>query len=283
MGLELGFIGAGDGNRTRTISLGMSAGVRLTSTVAGRWSCWLVREYPRSTPGDLPIGHVAGTPVPSVRTTGNQVGDGRIRSVRGHPRFVAVTGDRLGCCTLVLHVGLLTLKRQIVDSQNPASAVSGWPARLIGSGSMRVAVSLIPIVIACAAFVFSLFTWRERKARDQRDLFLRFHERLIDIDLQRGRRILLQNVHSVEDAEKFVNRALAMFDIAALYVERGYIDRQLFLEEWGYTYAGVWDSGQHFIAERLNRQASNTWSAWPHFQSFGKQAAEWVQRDSKVS
>src|SRR5689334_3729863 len=54
-------MGAGDGNRTRTISLGMSAGVRLTSAAAGWRSGDLVREYPRSTPGDLPIGHVAGT------------------------------------------------------------------------------------------------------------------------------------------------------------------------------------------------------------------------------
>jgi hypothetical protein len=50
--------------RTRTISLGMSAGACFTSTVADRRSCWPVRKYPRSPPGDLPIGHVAGTPVP---------------------------------------------------------------------------------------------------------------------------------------------------------------------------------------------------------------------------
>jgi len=37
---------AGDGNRTRTISLGMSAAMSLTSTSAGRQRYWLVREYP---------------------------------------------------------------------------------------------------------------------------------------------------------------------------------------------------------------------------------------------
>jgi hypothetical protein len=39
-------VGAGDGNRTRTISLGMSAGMALTSAIAGKQSCRLVREYP---------------------------------------------------------------------------------------------------------------------------------------------------------------------------------------------------------------------------------------------
>jgi len=52
---------------------------------------------------------------------------------------------------------------------------------------------------------------------------------------------LFQEVKSLEDAQKLfqdrrtdselVNRALAMLDIAALYVERGYIDRNLFLAE----------------------------------------------------
>ena len=44
--------GAGDGERTRTISLGMSAGMALTSTTAGRQSQWLtvsIREAPSAT------------------------------------------------------------------------------------------------------------------------------------------------------------------------------------------------------------------------------------------
>jgi hypothetical protein len=47
---------AGDGNRTRTISLGMSAGVRLTSAAAGGRSGDLVRECPRSTQVTYPSG-----------------------------------------------------------------------------------------------------------------------------------------------------------------------------------------------------------------------------------
>ncbi len=56
--------GAGDENRTRTISLGMSAGTALISNAAGRQPCWLVHEYSRGAVGDLPAGHVAGTPAP---------------------------------------------------------------------------------------------------------------------------------------------------------------------------------------------------------------------------
>jgi hypothetical protein len=69
------------------------------------------------------------------------------------------------------------------------------------------------------------------------------HERLIDDEVQRGRRILTHQVHSSEEIEKLVrergrdyemvSRTLSMLDVAALYVERGYIDKQLFMEEWG--------------------------------------------------
>jgi hypothetical protein len=147
---------------------------------------------------------------------------------------------------------------------------------------MKLLISLIPIVIASTALGFSVFTWRERQAKDQRDLFLRLHERLIDIDLHRGRRILTERINSPEDAAtllrdsptdyELVFRALAMFDIVALYAERRYIDRNLLLEEWGGSYAGAWEHGRHVITERLNRQTSSSWSGWPHFRHMGKLA-----------
>jgi hypothetical protein len=149
---------------------------------------------------------------------------------------------------------------------------------------MRLVYALIPIVISCAAFAFSVFTWRERKAQDQRDLFLRIHERLVDVDLQRGRRVLFQMVQSIEDARALfqdrredsdlANRALAMLDMAALYVERGYIDRDLFVQEWGFAYASILENARYFIAERASRAVRPTVRSWPHFQLLASQATE---------
>ena len=46
--LVYGFVRRADNeNRTRTISLGMSAGTALISNAAGRQPCWLVHEYSR--------------------------------------------------------------------------------------------------------------------------------------------------------------------------------------------------------------------------------------------
>src|SRR5262245_13314363 len=74
-----------------------------------------------------------------MRTTGSQVGGGRIRRMRGHPRFVVVAGERLGCCTIVLHTGLLTLKASTTGNLPPRSGVRA---------SERVLDRLVPHVIA---------------------------------------------------------------------------------------------------------------------------------------
>ena len=141
--------------------------------------------------------------------------------------------------------------------------------------------TIIPITISVAALGFSAFTWRERRSNDKRDLFLRMHERLIDLDLQHGRRILRQQVHSAKDVEKLlrdryedyeiVSRALSMLDIAALYVERGYIDKSLFMEEWSSVYAGLKESVVMLVMERAKSNPSYMWS-WPHFQALANEA-----------
>jgi len=53
----------------RTISLGMSAAMPLSSRAAGRPCHWFVGEYPRNAPRDLPK-HVAGTPVVRCELSG---------------------------------------------------------------------------------------------------------------------------------------------------------------------------------------------------------------------
>jgi hypothetical protein len=65
-----------------------------------------------------------------------------------------------------------------------------------------------------------------------------------------------------------------MFDQFGGYVLRGYVDRQLMLEEWGHTYANAWLHGQHFIAERAAHDGGR-WSGWPHLRDLGPAAVEW--------
>jgi hypothetical protein len=148
---------------------------------------------------------------------------------------------------------------------------------------MNIAVSFVALVISTIALAFGIFTWRDRKRQDMRDLFLQLHERLHDVQLQRGRRILYQ-VRSEDDAGDLfhhrpddydlANKALWMLDIAALYAEQDYVDRELFMQEWGFVYATIVEHGRHFINERVRRTALSAKFAWPHFQSLAGQAVD---------
>jgi hypothetical protein len=152
---------------------------------------------------------------------------------------------------------------------------------------MNVAVSYIALGFSAAAFTFSVFSWRDRKRQEKRDLFLQLHERLHDVELQRGRRILYQ-VCSVEDARALfnhkpedydcANKALWMLDIAAFYAEQRYVDYELFMQEWGFVYERISKYGQHFITERITRTEIASRFAWPHFQSFAAQAVDHIER-----
>jgi hypothetical protein len=144
-----------------------------------------------------------------------------------------------------------------------------------------LAITIISIVISVAAFGLSVFTWRERRSNDKRDLFLRLHERLIDDDFLRGRRILTQQLTSPEEIKRLVrergrdyemvSRTLSMLDVAALYVERGYIDEKLFLEEWGTLYLSLREKFLILLSERAKTGQSYMWM-WPHFQALADDA-----------
>jgi hypothetical protein len=146
--------------------------------------------------------------------------------------------------------------------------------------------SPLVIVISVGAFVFSIstwiWTWRERQRKDQRDLFLQVYERLLDKDVQRGRRILIQAVRSVDDAKSLLqdrpedydlaNTAIATLDVAAMYVYQGYIDQKLFMEKWARVYARCLDSGRHFLREREIRDPYTSLDEWQHFLDMGEEA-----------
>lgn len=151
---------------------------------------------------------------------------------------------------------------------------------------MNSPVSYIALIFSAAALIFSIFAWRDRKRQEKRDLFLELHERGHDVELQRGRRILYR-VCSVEDAQALfnqkpedydcANKALWMLDIAALYAEQGYIDREIFIQEWGFVYESIYEHARYFINERIARSGMLSQFAWPHFQSFAIQAADRIR------
>jgi|GEM_PF-3924768 len=68
-----------------------------------------------------------------------------------------------------------------------------------------------------------------------------------------------------------------MFDILAMYVDRGYIKRDLALEEWGHSLARTYTAAVPFIQNRI---ASQTWKPWPHLRNLGPEAVAWHEQHS---
>lgn len=146
-------------------------------------------------------------------------------------------------------------------------------------------VAALTIGISAVALVVSIYALIATQKRDRRDLFLQMHHLLTDKDLQEGRRLLYETINSVDDVRQIrqtdpartalINRALSTFELLAFYVQRGYIDKQLMLEEWGHTYARAWLHGRHFVVERLERERDG-WSGWPHLQTLAPEAEQWA-------
>ena len=150
---------------------------------------------------------------------------------------------------------------------------AGWLPQVSSSASLLISI---------AALAFTGLTYRDRRRQDRRDLFLKLHERLVETDLQRGRRLLFTQAQTIESVLKLrdeepdnfdlINRAIAMLDVAGLYVTKKYVDKQDFLAEWGPVYGRAWLAADAFLAVRLGGLRGGQ-HGWPYFQALGAEAA----------
>ncbi|MER6955021.1 hypothetical protein [Streptomyces sp. NPDC000618] len=154
-----------------------------------------------------------------------------------------------------------------------------------------VAVAFLAMVIAFLALWWSRRTWRASVEQNRRDMFLGLHEKLSSAEQQTGRRFLREKIGSLRDAEvlrredpnclRQVVGALAMLDILGLYVEKGFVDKELVFEEWGSLLAELHPHGVHVIEERRQNRGSGR-KLWPHFRRLALEAATWVERQDQL-
>jgi hypothetical protein len=99
-------------------------------------------------------------------------------------------------------------------------------------GDVAAWFAIPAFIVSAAAFGFTRYT-------DRRNLLLRIHELLLDLPIQRGRRL----VHRVaaadgwddldENERELINRALAMFDVLGFYVAKRYVEFDDANDLWG--------------------------------------------------
>jgi hypothetical protein len=143
--------------------------------------------------------------------------------------------------------------------------------------STRDAATTLALLVSAGALVLGVVNYRRARKLDKRDLFLKIHERLIEPDVVAGRRLLYalrskdeaaSLVYREDDLTK-VYRALAMFDVLALYAENGWIDERTVLDEWGHSLRNSVEPAEYFIAARYE---TVRWHSWPHYRALATKA-----------
>ncbi len=123
-------------------------------------------------------------------------------------------------------------------------------------------------VVSAAAFGFTRYT-------NRRNLLLRIHELLLDLQNQRGRRLL----HLVaaadgwdelnEENRELINHALAMFDVLGFYVARRYVKFDDAHDLWEPAAILAWERAAPYIQDR---RATEQRPVWPYFERFAEDA-----------
>jgi hypothetical protein len=152
---------------------------------------------------------------------------------------------------------------------------------------LRDLTALAALLISGGALVLSAINYKRARRLDERDLFLRMHESLLDPEVVAGRR-LLYKITTRQAAEQTeyrpaemtqIYRALAMYDLLGLYVENGWIDEATVIAEWGHSLARSVEPARTFIEWRKVRFGSHDWE---HFTRLAAKAQGAVGTEPSV-
>lgn len=97
------------------------------------------------------------------------------------------------------------------------------------------------VFVGTFAVGLSFATVVMNRRQRQQDMYLRVHETLIDVQMQRGRRALYRcgqdGALPPEDSDDFalISRTLSVHNAVAIYVRRGIVPRRWVLAEWRNT------------------------------------------------
>jgi len=146
-----------------------------------------------------------------------------------------------------------------------------------GGNAARDLFTVLAVLVSAGALWLGIVNYKRARRLDKRDLFLRIHEALIEPGVVEGRRLLYQIPDQATAAamvykpEKLtaVYRALAMFDVLAMYAENGWIDEDTVLDEWGHSLRWSVPFAERFIAARYE---TIKWHSWPHYKALADKA-----------
>ncbi|MFD1248493.1 hypothetical protein ACFQ3F_11910 [Nocardioides ginsengisoli] len=157
-----------------------------------------------------------------------------------------------------------------------------------GNSTVRDVLTVLALFVSGGALFLGVVNFRRARRLDKRDLFLRMHETLLEPGVVAGRRALYE-IREPKHAEALVYhedtltqvyRALAMFDVLALYVDNGWIDEATVLDEWGNSLTRSIEPAKFFIEARYK---TTQWHSWPHYRALAEKARQRAPKEQSTT
>ncbi|WP_152513454.1 hypothetical protein [Nocardiopsis baichengensis] len=130
-------------------------------------------------------------------------------------------------------------------------------------------LSLIAIITSIAAAATSILAFIYSRKIDKRELFLRLHHQMTQLDAQKGRRLLHQAKKRgrmpIDKERDLINHAMALLDIVGFYQEKGHIKEREVMKLWGATFLQLEEAGKWFIKRRTIEENRHGQDLWPFF------------------
>jgi hypothetical protein len=154
---------------------------------------------------------------------------------------------------------------------------------------MTVVIAGVALAFSVATFFTSFLTNRQR---DQRDLFLRIHERLGSVDQQRGRQLihelLKEQGKRVEDLDadqrEAINNALGTLNLSCFYYVRRYIRRADLLQLWGLAILRVFDAAAPYLTYRASQSGGvRIWQDLDVFAADARDHLQWAEQPVSIA
>jgi hypothetical protein len=142
---------------------------------------------------------------------------------------------------------------------------------------------LLTALIGLIAVGLTSYTIDQTRKQRRLDAFASMHDLLITEDSQRGRRMLYAAANSGSWPERNspewdqMNRALAMLDTLAMYIDKKIVDRELAMDTWGHAFRRIRDPAEHFM-----RLRADDYLMWPFMRAMFREAETYRYRNPLI-
>jgi hypothetical protein len=139
---------------------------------------------------------------------------------------------------------------------------------------------LLGSLLGVVAIALTTYTIVQTRRQRRLDAFTSMHDLLITEESQRGRRMVYAAADSGSWPDRHsrewdqMNRALAMLDTMAMYIDKKIVDRELAMDTWGHAFRRIREPAEQFMSLR-----ADDYLMWPFMRAMFREAETYRYRN----